>query len=32
MKVTVKEIDRILNETKPIGDMVWNVMGQIYIP
>ena len=32
MKVNVKEIDRILNETKPIGDMVWNVMGQIYIP
>ena len=32
MTVTAKEIDRVLNDTKPIGGMVWNVMGQIYIP
>ena len=32
MSVTAKDIDRILNQTKPVGDMVWNVMGQIYIP
>ena len=32
MTVTAKEIDHILNEVKPIGGMVWNVMGQIYIP
>ena len=31
MTVTVIAMDRILNETKPIGGMVWNVMGQIYI-
>lgn len=32
MTMTAKEIDRILSGTKPMGGMVWNVMGQIYIP
>lgn len=32
MTVAAKDIERILNETKPICGMVWNVMGQIYIP
>ena len=32
MTMTANEIDRILEGTKPIGGMVWNVMGQIYIP
>ena len=32
MSVSAREIDRILNQTKPIGGMIWNVMGQIYIP
>jgi mannose-6-phosphate isomerase-like protein (cupin superfamily) len=32
MSVSAKEIDRILYEAKPVGGMVWNVMGQIYIP
>jgi len=32
MTMTANEIDRILSGTKPLGGMVWNVMGQIYIP
>ena len=32
MKITAADIDRIVNEAKPVGGMVWNVMGQIYIP
>ena len=32
MTVSAKQIDRLINEAKPVGGMVWNVMGQIYIP
>ena len=32
MTVTAADIDKILNETEPLNGMVWNVMGQIYIP
>ena len=32
MTMTANEIDRILRGTKPLGGMVWNVLGQIYIP
>lgn len=32
MAIGAKEIDRILHDAKPVGGMVWNVMGQIYIP
>lgn len=32
MSVSARDIDRIVNEAKPVGGMVWNVMGQIYIP
>jgi mannose-6-phosphate isomerase-like protein (cupin superfamily) len=32
MSVSAKQIDHLINEAKPVGGMVWNVMGQIYIP
>jgi len=32
MTISAQDIDRILNDTKPVGGMVWNVMGQLYIP
>jgi mannose-6-phosphate isomerase-like protein (cupin superfamily) len=32
MIVTAQDIDHVVNNTSRIGDMVWNVMGQIYIP
>ena len=32
MTMTAGEIDQLLSSTKPVGGMVWNVMGQIYIP
>jgi len=32
MTLSAKEIDTLMSETKPVGGMVWNVMGQIYIP
>lgn len=32
MAITAREIDRILRDARPLRGMVWNVMGQIYIP
>lgn len=32
MTVSAREIERILHDAKPLDGMVWNVMGQIYIP
>lgn len=32
MSVSAQQIDYIINDAKPVGGMVWNVMGQIYIP
>ena len=32
MTFSAVEIDKLMSSTKPVGGMVWNVMGQIYIP